>query len=124
MQLAVPPEPVITSSQNINHSYNSDSSDNPIPLWMVATVALCCASGCLIILRFIKVRSQPQKVVKTSNRYQARQSLRHKQAPQKTYESRFSKQSLVQQKPSIFVPPQAKKYNPQVFVHHKQYEVE
>lgn len=113
VQLAVPQQTVLPSSQNnIN---NPNPSNNPIDLWMVAAIALSCASGCLIILRFMKLRSQPQKVQRTTNRYEARQSQRRQQVPQR-FESRVEKRNPVQQKPSFFVPPQPKKYNPQVFV--------
>lgn len=43
-------------------------ASNPTPLWMVAAIALCCASGCFIILRLLNHLTPRQKVRKHINR--------------------------------------------------------
>jgi hypothetical protein len=56
-----------------------DESSNLPPLWMLAAIALGCASGCLVILRLLKLQSQPQSLKKNTNRYQVRLAQRHYQ---------------------------------------------
>ncbi|MDB9375111.1 hypothetical protein [Nodularia sphaerocarpa] len=51
---AVVEKPITTSSE---HS-------NPTPLWLVVAIALCCASGCWIILRLVNETQQDQQVRK------------------------------------------------------------
>ena len=46
-------------------------TSNPTPLWMVAAIALSCASGCFIILRLLQRPSPSQKVRKHINHHQA-----------------------------------------------------
>lgn len=41
---------------------------NPIPLWMVAAIALSCASGCLVILRLV---NQPKKHPTVAHKHQS-----------------------------------------------------
>ncbi|MDF5719281.1 MAG: hypothetical protein PUP91_02065 [Rhizonema sp. PD37] len=48
------------------------ATSNTMPLWMVAAIALSCASGCLIILRLLNRPQQRQKVQQHLNRYQER----------------------------------------------------
>jgi hypothetical protein len=57
---------------------------NPIPLWMIAAIALSCGSGCLIILRLINQSTERQKVQKPVKRYQAPvvQGRQHRLEPQ------------------------------------------
>jgi hypothetical protein len=73
----------------------SDESSNLPPLWMLAAIALSCASGCLVILRLLKLQSQPQSFKKHINRYPVRLAKRQYQ---KT-EQRPLKN------PPVFVPP-------------------
>ncbi|MBR8837237.1 MAG: hypothetical protein DSM106950_25335 [Stigonema ocellatum SAG 48.90 = DSM 106950] len=54
---------------------------NPIPLWMVGAIALSCASGCLIIFRFLKRPAPPQKVQKQINRQSRLHRRRHQKLP-------------------------------------------
>ncbi|BAY22395.1 hypothetical protein NIES2100_21580 [Calothrix sp. NIES-2100] len=48
------------------------ASNNPTPLWMVAAIALSCASGCLIILRILNRPAKGQKAHKQVKRYPTR----------------------------------------------------
>ncbi len=41
-----------------------EMNESPLPLWMVAAIALSCASGCLIILRVLNRPKQKQKIKK------------------------------------------------------------
>ncbi|MCV3215367.1 hypothetical protein OGM63_17920 [Plectonema radiosum NIES-515] len=54
-------------------------TSNPTPLWMVAAIAFSCASGCLIIFRFLNRPTQRQKDQKRINRDGARLARRHHQ---------------------------------------------
>jgi len=54
---------------------------NPTPLWMVAAIALSCASGCWLIFRLINRPAQSQKFQKHKNRHQARMAQRRRQTP-------------------------------------------
>ncbi|ARV58538.1 hypothetical protein BZZ01_07690 [Nostocales cyanobacterium HT-58-2] len=49
---------------------------NPTPLWMVAAIALSCASGSLILFLLLNRPAQRQKVKNHINRYQARLTQR------------------------------------------------
>ncbi|WP_017653255.1 hypothetical protein [Fortiea contorta] len=51
-------------------SNTSSEITNPIPLWMIAAIALSCSSGCLIICRLIHQSTQHQKFKKPPKRYQ------------------------------------------------------
>lgn len=56
-------------------------SKNPIPLWMVAAIALSCASGCLVILKVLNRPKQKQKVKRqVVNRDEIRLAQRRFQA--------------------------------------------
>jgi len=79
-------QPITTPSETIN----------PIPLWMVAAIALSCGSGCLLIFRLINPPTTSQKFQKPKNRYQARVAQRRRQ----TSESRPP------QNPAVLLPPQ------------------
>ncbi len=48
------------------------ATSNTMPLWMVAAIALSCASGCFIIFRLLNRPQQRQKVQQHLNRYQER----------------------------------------------------
>jgi hypothetical protein len=69
---------------------------NPTPLWMVAAIAISCASGCFILFRLLNRKAGHQKVYKRINRYQARISQRSK--------PRVEPRPL--KNPPVFVPPQ------------------
>jgi hypothetical protein len=69
---------------------------NPTPLWMVAAIAISCASGCFVIFRFLNTTPQHQKVQKQINRYQRRLLQRRK--------PRVEPRPL--KNPPVFVPPQ------------------
>lgn len=73
-------QPTETDSETANPTDTDNPTENthPISLWMVATIALSCASGCLIIFRLLNRPAQSQKVHKPKNRYQARQAKRQK----------------------------------------------
>lgn len=62
-------EPINTPSQ----------SNNSTPLWMVAAIALSCASGSYIIFRLLNRPTQRQKDHKRINRYEARLAQRQHQ---------------------------------------------
>ncbi|MFH7028175.1 MAG: hypothetical protein ACHBN1_22915 [Heteroscytonema crispum UTEX LB 1556] len=69
---------------------------NPTPLWMVAAIALSCASGCFIIFRLLNSTPRHQKVEKHINRHQARVSQRRK----------LRVETYPLKNPPVFVPPQ------------------
>jgi hypothetical protein len=68
---------------------------NPTPLWMVAAIALSCASGCFIIFRLLNKSTKHQKIQKQINRYQTRVTQRRK--------PRVEPRPL--KNPPVFVPP-------------------
>lgn len=55
-------EPISLPSEN----------SNPVPLWMVAAIALSCGSGSLLVFKILNRKTQPQKIQKQVNRHQAR----------------------------------------------------
>jgi hypothetical protein len=55
---------------------------SPTPLWLVVAIALCCASGCFVILRLVNRPEEQQKVKKRINRYQARATQHRYQRPE------------------------------------------
>lgn len=56
-------------------------SKSPIPLWMVAAIALSCASGCLVILKVLNRPKQKQKIKRqVVNRDEIRLAQRRFQA--------------------------------------------
>ena len=58
-----------------------ESKKNPIPLWMVAAIALSCASGCLVILKVLNRPKQKQKIKRqVVNRDEIRLAQRRFQA--------------------------------------------
>lgn len=75
----IPDEPIVLEELTNTPSETS----NPTPLWMIAAIALCCGSGCLIILRLVNHRGQrPKRQQKINhNQAQLRQSRQH-QKPQ------------------------------------------
>ncbi|MBW4450301.1 MAG: hypothetical protein KME38_26610 [Spirirestis rafaelensis WJT71-NPBG6] len=75
----VEPEEAETIQAEVAQPINTPSqTSNPTPLWMVAAIALSCASGCLIIFRFLNRPTQRQKDQK-QNRYEARLARRRHQ---------------------------------------------
>jgi hypothetical protein len=73
----VEPEEPETIQAEVAEPINTPSdTGNPTPLWMVAAIALSCASGCLIILRLLNRPTQRQKDQKHINRYEARLARR------------------------------------------------
>jgi hypothetical protein len=73
----------------------SGETSNLPPLWMLAAVALGCASGCLVILRLLKLQSQPKSFKKHINRYQVRLA-------QRQYQKTEPRPPI---NPPVFVPP-------------------
>lgn len=70
-------------------------TSNPTPLWMVAAIALSCASGCFIIFRLLNRPPQRQKDQKQINRHEARLAQhRHQKLEARPPEN-----------PPVFVPP-------------------
>lgn len=89
---AVPP-PTNTTAQ----------ASNPIPLWMVAAIALSCASGCLVIFRFLNRPAQYKKVQKRVNRHQVRLAQRQVETVPTT-------EPPPPQNSPVFVPPSQRTY--------------
>ncbi len=97
---------------------NPESNQNPIPLWMVAAIALSCASGCLIILRLI---NRPQQKHKVKKRIINREQIRLAQRSYQAIEARLPKRTPVYaSKPRknaiMAMPPQKAKPKPVVTV--------
>lgn len=91
----VEPEEPETIQAEVAQPINTPSeTSNPTPLWMVAAIALSCASGCFIIFRLLNRPTQRQKEQKRINRYEARLARR----PQKL-------EPHPPQNPMAFVPP-------------------
>jgi hypothetical protein len=61
---------VATVAEAVNNT--PSENNNPTPLWMVAAIALSCASGCLIILRVLNRPANAQKAHKQVRRYPTR----------------------------------------------------
>lgn len=66
----------------------NEESKNPIPLWMVAAIALSCASGCLVIL---KVLNRPRKKQKVKRQVVNRDEIRLAQRRFQAMEARLPK---------------------------------
>ncbi len=73
-----PEEPETIQAEVAQPINTPPQTSNPTPLWMVAAIALSCASGCLIIFRLLNRPTQRQKDQK-HNRYQARLGRRRHQ---------------------------------------------
>ncbi len=93
-----PPEEAL-EVEVVQATNTPSETTNPIPLWMVAAIALSCATGCLIIFRCLKRPAQHQKVQKQRNRYQTRLT---KSRPQTT-------ELLPSKKPPVLLPQQPQK---------------
>ncbi|MBV6626799.1 MAG: hypothetical protein KI793_28330 [Rivularia sp. (in: Bacteria)] len=97
-----------------------EKSQNPIPLWMVAAIALSCASGCLVILRVLNRPKQKPKVKKqVVNRHEIRLAQRRYQAmearlPKRKTPARTS--NGPRRTPIMAMPPQKPKPKPVVTV--------
>lgn len=74
---------------------------SPLPLSMVIAIALSCAGGCLLIVRFLNRAAVPHKNLKR-NRYLARQVERDQQPPK----PRAFTEPRPLKNPPVFVPPQ------------------
>ncbi|MBW4555306.1 MAG: hypothetical protein KME59_05095 [Trichormus sp. ATA11-4-KO1] len=85
---AVVEKPITTSSEN----------SNATPLWMVAAIALSCASGCFIIVRLLNHPNQRQKVRKPIKR--DRQPIPLKPSSREKWEP------MTLKSPPVFVPMQ------------------
>lgn len=97
-----------------------ESNENPIPLWMVAAIALSCASGCLVILRFI---NRPRKKPKIIKRVINRDEIRLAQGRYQAMEARLPKRktpvyvsSHPRRTPIMAMPPQKPQPKPVVTV--------
>ncbi|WP_414623212.1 hypothetical protein [Calothrix sp. CCY 0018] len=66
----------------------NEESKNSIPLWMVAAIALSCASGCLVIL---KVLNRPRKKQKVKRQVVNRDEIRLAQRRFQAMEARLPK---------------------------------
>lgn len=86
------------------------TSNNPLPLWMVFGIAISCAGGCLVIVRWLNRGTNPQSSQKQINRYQKRQAQRRYQASEiNTFnQPRGFIEPRVLKNPPIFVPPASK----------------
>ena len=89
-----PEEPETIQAEVAQPINTPPETSNPTPLWMVAAIALSCASGCLIIFRLLNRPTQRQKDQKR-NRYEARLARR----PHQKLETHPRKN------PPLFVPP-------------------
>ena len=96
------PEEEVLQAEVVEPTNTESETTNPISLWMVVAIALSCASGCLIIFRWLNRPAQHQKVRKQINRYQERLA---KSRP-------LTAKSLPPQKPPVFLPPQPQKPAP------------
>jgi hypothetical protein len=99
--------------------HETEESKNPIPLWMVAAIALSCASGCLVILRVLNRPKQKQKVKRqVVNRDEIRLAQRRFQV----MEARLPKRKTPSRPPGprrtpiMAMPPQKSKPKPVVTV--------
>lgn len=96
-----------------------ENNENPIPLWMVAAIALSCASGCLVILRFI---NHPRQKPKVNKRVINRDEIRDSQRRFQVMEARLPKRkapvyvSHKRRTPIMAMPPQKPKPKPVVTV--------
>ncbi len=96
-----------------------ESNKNPIPLWMVAAIALSCASGCLVILKVLNRPKQKQKLKRqVVNRDEIRLAQRRFQA----MEARLPKRKAparppgARRTPIMAMPPQKPQPKPVVTV--------
>ncbi|OUL35523.1 hypothetical protein BV372_10760 [Nostoc sp. T09] len=90
------PDVATTTVAEVAINTPSENS-NPMPLWMVAAIALSCASGCVIILRILNRPANGQKVQKHLKRY-----------PTRTVQSQPQRvQPQSPKTPQVFVPPQS-----------------
>ena len=98
---------------------SAEAKNNPIPLWMVAAIALSCASGCIVILKVLNRPKQKKKVKRqvvnrdeirlAQRRYQAIEAhLPRRKTPARTPQSRRT--------PIMAMPPQKAKPKPVVTV--------
>ncbi|MEC4819755.1 MAG: hypothetical protein SAK29_41775 [Scytonema sp. PMC 1069.18] len=71
-----PEEPEIADAEVVKPISTSSNISSPMPLWMVITIALSCASGSLILFLLLNRSGQHQKVKNQINRYQARLAQR------------------------------------------------
>ena len=97
----------------------AETKNNPIPLWMVATIALSCASGCLIILKVLNRPKQKQKVKRqVVNRDEIRLAQRRYQAMEARLPKRKTPYRAPQPRrtPIMAMPPQKAKPKPIVTV--------
>ncbi|MBO3463530.1 hypothetical protein G7B40_005860 [Aetokthonos hydrillicola Thurmond2011] len=60
-------EPLV--AEVVEPTNTQPDNSNPISLWVVVAIALSCASGCLIILRFLNRPTSSRKAHKQTNRY-------------------------------------------------------
>ncbi len=64
-------KPQIAPVEVIQSPANTNDTSNPMPLWMIAVIAMGCASGCIIILRLLNHPTPKQKNHRHTKRYQA-----------------------------------------------------
>ncbi|MBF2004041.1 hypothetical protein ACF3DV_20495 [Chlorogloeopsis fritschii PCC 9212] len=58
------------------YAQTASASSNPLPLWMIAAIALSCASGCLVIFRWLNHPIKKPKIQRNIRRYQSRSTPR------------------------------------------------
>jgi hypothetical protein len=51
------PEKIKRATPKVQTPLPPDST-NPLPVWMVIAIALCCSTGCLVIFRLLKLPKQ------------------------------------------------------------------
>lgn len=111
------PQPEAVPSKAPSESL--EDSKNSIPLWMVAAIALSCASGCLIIL---KVLNRPKQKKKIKRQVVNRDEIRLAQRRYQAMEARLPKKKTPARAPQprrtpiMAMPPQKAKPKPVVTV--------
>ena len=99
--------------------HETEENKNPIPLWMVAAIALSCASGCLVIL---KVLNRPKQKQKVKRQVVNRNEIRLAQRRFQVMEARLPKRKTpprppgARRTPIMAMPPQKPKPKPVVTV--------
>jgi hypothetical protein len=95
----------------VNPITPSSENTNPFPLWMVGAIAFSCASGCVLLLRWLNRPVHVQTTHKQVNRYEARLAQRR----QRDVENSISKNTIL-----IVPPPPTKEPVPTVSNKSKQ----
>ncbi|BAY81988.1 hypothetical protein NIES267_14660 [Calothrix parasitica NIES-267] len=98
---------------------SAEAKNNPIPLWMVAAIALSCASGCIVILKVLNRPKQKKKLKRqVVNRDEIRLAQRRYQAIEAHLPKRKTPARAPQPRrtPIMAMPPQKAKPKPVITV--------